>query len=459
MDQSINKQGMRTFAIISVGQLVSILGTGLTNFAIGIWVYQQTRSVTGFGLTLLAIVLPSIIISPLAGALVDRWDRRWTMFLGDSTSALCTLSIALLLYLDNLRVWQLCVIVAASALANVFHGLALSSSISLIIPASQLARASGIMQIGPAIAQIASPLLAGLMLAVMPVYWVLMTDLATFLFALITLMMVRIPRPPVSAEGGSARGSLAKEARYGWIYIKARPGLLWLLALFAIDNFILAMSNVTLTPMLLGLAPIEIVGTIASVASLGMLAGSILLSVWGGPARRVYGALGFGIVLGLCLIGMGIRPSALLIAIAGFGFVFCMPIIDGCNQAIWLSKTPPDIQGRVQAMRMMVGWSAAPLAYLIAGPLVDRLFEPLLAQEGPLAGSVGRVIGVGAGRGIGFLLILLGAGAVLTSIAGYLSPRLRMVEDELPDAIPAPPPDVEREEADGVIADKSAASA
>jgi MFS transporter, DHA3 family, macrolide efflux protein len=226
MVQSTDKQALRTFIIISIGQSISVLGSGLTNFAIGIWVYQQTKSVTYFGLTLLTIVLPIVLISPVAGALVDRWDRRWTMLLADSTSALCTLSIALLLYLDSLKVWQICVIIAVSAIAGLFHGLALSSSLSLIMPASQLARASGMMEIGPAIAQIASPVLAGLMLAVMPVYWVLMADFATFLFALSTLMMARIPRPFVSVEGDAAKGSLVKEAGYGWTYIKARPGML-----------------------------------------------------------------------------------------------------------------------------------------------------------------------------------------------------------------------------------------
>src|SRR5690242_1299026 len=100
MGQSADKQGLRAFIIVSSGQIISVLGTGLSSFAIGIWVYQHTKLVTDFGLILLAISLPSILISPVAGALVDRWDRRWTMILGDSASALCTISIALLLYLD-----------------------------------------------------------------------------------------------------------------------------------------------------------------------------------------------------------------------------------------------------------------------------------------------------------------------------------------------------------------------
>ncbi len=456
MDQKADNRKLRTFIIIGIGQLVSILGTGLTNFAIGIWVYQSTRSVTKFALTILAVSIPSILISPFAGALVDRWDRRRTMILGDSVAGFCSLAIALLLYFESLQVWHVCLIIAVAAAAGVLHSLAYTASIPLLVSKEQLSRVSGIMQIGPALAQIASPLAAGMMLAFMPVYWVMVVDFATFLFAVSTLLIVHIPRPAATVEGESAKGSLWSEAAFGWAYIKARPGLIWLLVFFAVINFNMGMSNVVLTPMLLGMASIEVVGRIASIASLGLLVGSIALSIWGGPRRRIQGVLGFTVMLGLCLILMGLRPSVALIAIAGFGFVFTVPIIDGCNQAIWLSKTPLDVQGRVLSIRMMVVWSASPLAYLIAGPLTDKIFEPLLAINGPLAGSVGKIIGVGEGRGMGLLLIILGIFTLLSTAAGYMNSRLRYLEDDLLDAIPEV---VAQGGEESVVADKTAATA
>jgi hypothetical protein len=161
-----------------------------------------------------------------------------------------------------------------------------------------------------------------------------------------------------------------------------------------------------------------------------MLVGSVALSVWGGPRRRIRGVLGFAAVFGLCLILMGMRPSIPLIAAASFGLLFTAPIILGCNRAIWLSQTPPNMQGRVGSIRMMIEWSATPLAYLIAGPLADKIFEPLLAAGGPLAGSLGKFMGVGPGRGIGLMVMTLGALVLLLTTAGCMNSQLRNVETE-----------------------------
>jgi MFS family permease len=420
----------RVFIIICIGQSVSILGSGLTGFAIGIWVYQKTGSVTNFALTIMAVSIPSIVISPLAGAFVDRWDRRRTMILGDAVAGMCSLAIGLLLYIERLQIWSVCLIVAVAAAAGVIQNLAFTASVPSLVPREQLGRASGMMEIGPAIAGIASPLLAGVLLASTSIYWVLVIDFATFLFAILTTAIVRIPKPAASAEGESAKGPLLNEAAAGWAYIKTRPGLVRLLCFFAIFNFILSASDVVLTPMWFGMASIEVVGRMVSIASCGMLAGSITLSVWGGPNRRIRGALGFAAIFGLCLILMGLRPSIPLIAVASFGLLFTVPIIFGCSQAIWLSQIPPDMQGRVGSIRMMIRWSATPLAYLIAGPLADKIFEPLLAVNGPLAGSLGKFIGAGPGRGIGLLVMAFGSLVLLLTMAGYMDSRLWNVEAE-----------------------------
>ncbi len=124
---------------------------------------------------------------------------------------------------------------------------------------------------------------------------------------------------------------------------------------------------------------------------------------------------------------MGLRPSAMIIAIGAFGAHFCLPIFNGCNQAIWQSTVPPDVQGRVFATRQMIARIATPIAYLSAGPLADSVFGPLLVDGGALAGSLGQIVGVGAGRGIGLLFMLMGILAVLVSVIGYASPRIRAV--------------------------------
>ena len=148
-----------------------------------------------------------------------------------------------------------------------------------------------------------------------------------------------------------------------------------------------------------------------------------------------------------------------MIAIAGFGLFITFPIINGSSQAIWQSKVDPDVQGRVFAVRRMIAWSTTPLAYLVAGPLVDRIFRPLLLEGGALAESVGQVIGVGPSRGTGFLFIVVGTVTIAVSALGYLTPRVRNVEDELPDVvIPDKAEDQVEEEAGESIAQKAATS-
>lgn len=437
MDDTKARHESRAFLTILIGQLVSIVGTGLTNFAIGVWVFQRTGSVTKFATTMLAITLPSILIAPIAGALVDRWNHRLTMILADSASALCSAVLALLLYMNILQLWMAIVVIAIAAMVSVLHGLAYAASVPLLIPQKHLSRAVGAMQIGPAIAQVLSPALAGFLLSVVALQSVIMVDAASFVIAVVTLLLVHVPDSQASHEGQTGKGSLFKEALAGWSYIRVRGGLLWLLFFFTVSNFVMAMSNVVLTPMLLSLSSVRVVGTIASAASLGMLTGSILLSVWGGPRKRIYGVLIFNLLFSLFMMMLGVRPDPWLIGIAGFGFVFCVPIVDGCSQTIWLSKTPPDLQGRVLSVKQMVGWSVAPIAFLMAGPITDRVFEPAMSAHGALAGSIGTVIGTGKGRGMALVILLLGLSSLLVTLASLASRRVRSLEENLPDALPS----------------------
>jgi DHA3 family macrolide efflux protein-like MFS transporter len=431
---------LRTFNTIWAGQVISALGSGLTGFGLGVWVYEHTGSVTQFAVTILATALPSLVVAPLAGAFVDRHDRRTLMITADVGAGLCTMLLALLFITGQLRLWNICAIMAVVSILNVLRNLAFSTLITLLVPKESFGKANGRVQLGPAAAQIASPLLAGALLGVVGLPGLLLIDFTTFTFALGTLLAAHVPRPVPGPRREGGLKALAREAAYGWSYIAERPGLMRLLAFFAVFNFNVAFSVVLFTPLLLSITSVGVVGVVASVAGSGLLLGSILMSFWGGPKRRVHGILGFGLVVALGMMAAGAGPSVPLIAAANFAILFSAPIVNGCSQALWQSKTAPDVQGRVFAVRMMVAWSTTPLAYLVAGPLSDKVLGPMLVPGGALAGSVGRVIGVGAGRGIGLLLLGAGAAAVVVVACGFLSPRLRLLEDELPDTVVAPPP-------------------
>jgi DHA3 family macrolide efflux protein-like MFS transporter len=324
---------------------------------------------------------------------------------------------------------------ALSSTFSAFQWPAYSAATTLLVSREHLGRASGMVQLSEAVAQIASPSLAAVLMGVVQVQGVMLIDFITFLFAVLTLTFVRVPRPEATAEGQAGEGSLLREAAYGWHYITARPGLLGLLLFFAATNFTSGIVQVLFTPLVLSFTTAVALGTILSIGGSGFLIGSLVMSAWGGPKARVMGIYLFELLQASMLFAAGFPPRVAILAVAAFGYFFGVPIVNGCSQAIWQTKTAPDVQGRVFAVRRMIAWSSLPLAYLAAGPLADRVFEPLLAEGGSLASSVGRIIGTGEGRGIGLLYILLGFVSLSATVVAFLHLRLRQVERELPDVV------------------------
>lgn len=428
-------RSMKVFGIIWSGQLVSTIGSGLTGFALGVWIYVQTGSIVLFALNILAFTLPGVLLSPLAGVIVDRWDRRRVMILSDSGAGLSTLFVALMLASGQLEVWHVYLATAFSSAFSSLQWPAYSAATTMLVPKEQLGRAAGMVQIGQAISQLLSPALAGALFVVTGLWSIILIDFATFAFAVLTLLFVRIPSPKSSTEDKAGKLPLREELTYGWRYIRARSGLMGLLIYFAGINFFLGMIGPLITPMMLDLTTPDEMGRAISIAGVGMLIGTLVMSAWGGPKRRVIGVVGFGALSGLAFSLVGLRPSIPLITVAGFGFFFVLPILNGSSQALWQSKVPPDVQGRVFAVRRMIAQSMSPLAIIIAAPLAENVFDPLMAEGGPLASSIGQIIGVGPGRGTGLLFILLGMLVVVISALAYAHPRIRLVEDELPDII------------------------
>ncbi|MCH7585445.1 MAG: MFS transporter [Acidobacteria bacterium] len=425
--------GMRTFFIVWSGQLVSVVGTMLTGFGLQIWVYQETGSVTALAGIALAFTLPAIVISPFAGALVDRWDRRKVMLYADLASGLSTLIIALLFITNGLALWHIYLLIGVGNVGNSFQSPAWMATIPLIVPKAQLGRANGLVQLNEGVGIVAAPAIAGVLLLTTGLGGVLIVDFATFLVAVSTLAVVRFPRPKAHAE--TSTGSIRGDAMAGWHWVRERKGLFGLLWVYAGVNFTLSFGNVLIFPLILAFASEGAAGSVLSVAGFGMIGGSVLVSAWGGPKRRVRGTMMAIFVAGLGVALAGLRPSVIVVGIAAFIMMSAVPVANAASQVLWQSKVPPAVQGRVFAIRRMISQGISPLAILLAGPLADKVFEPLLAEGGRLAGSVGSVIGTGPGRGIGLMYIVTGLLTALLGIIGYSLPRVRHLETELPDYI------------------------
>ncbi|HEX4961615.1 MAG TPA: MFS transporter [Thermoanaerobaculia bacterium] len=427
--------GMKTFLVIWLGQLVSAVGSNLGGFALGVWVYEQTKSATRFALVSFVGTVTILLLSPLAGTLADRWDRRRLIFLADLGSALTTMAIAFLFYSGRMQLWMVYPFVLLMVTFLAFQGPALFASIPLLVGESQLARASGMTQTSRAVAQILGPLAAGVLIARIGYSGVAFIDCVTYFVAVAAVLAVRIPSPP-RLEQDAGRPSVLADLSFGWRYLRARRGLLALLALFAVTNLCMGMVQVLLGPLILSFATPVDLGTVDSVAAVGVLLGGLGVAIWGIPRHRVLGVLGVLAIQSVILFLGGARPSIPLIAIASFAFMLTVPVAMAANQTILQSKIAPAVQGRVLAVSTMVSAGSLPLAVLAAGPLADRVFGPLLLPGGALAATaVGRLLGTGPGRGVGLMFLCLGAAALIAVGIAALNPRLRNLEREIPDAL------------------------
>ncbi|MBN2500089.1 MAG: MFS transporter [Anaerolineales bacterium] len=419
-----------TFLILWFGQSISTIGSGLTSFALGLWIYAQTGSVTQFALIALSSILPRLLLSPIAGVLVDRWDRRRTLILSDTGAGLCTFLLAVLFINGSIAPWHVYILAALSAAFGTIQWPAYTATIPLLVSEENLGRANGLQQFSQAAMEIFAPMLAGVLLLNFQVGGVILVDFGTFLFAVGTLLFIRLPQPPQAETAEHPKPQLLKDAAAGWQYIRADRGLLSLLIFAAVVNFIWGMVGAIITPMILSFTDARTLGIILTVAGLGMLTGSLVMSAWGGPKRRIWGVLGFELLSGVCFILVGLKPLVWLVMLAAFTAHLTIAIVSGSNQAIWQVRIPLELQGRAFATQQMVARSLTPLAYLAAGPLADRVFEPLLAEGGALAGSLGQVFGTGPGRGIGLLFACMGIAKLTVVLFGMVNKTVRTVEDE-----------------------------
>jgi DHA3 family macrolide efflux protein-like MFS transporter len=345
-----------------------------------------------------------------------------------------------LLWHDRLQVWHVYVGVFFNGLVGTFMWPAFIAAITMLVQRKDFGRINGVLQTGEAVTTIAAPAVAGFLMFAIGITKILIVDLVTFLFAACVLLLVKVPRPEQSKEGVRAKGSIWKEAAFGWTFIRERPGLLRLLLYFAVFNLMASMGGVAVLPMVLAFSNEAGVGTVLSLVGVGMLLGGLLMTATGGPKRRIYGVLGGWAMFSVCFIIVGIRPNLWLVGAGVLLWYIAIPVINASSQTIWQSKTPQDVQGRVFAVRRMIAQFTVPIGDFSAGPLADKVFNPALMPGGALAGTAGRVIGVGPGRGIGMMLITLAIFPALTALAGFLNRRVRNVESELPDIEDNPEP-------------------
>lgn len=429
--------GMRGFLVVWLGQLVSLLGTAMTTFGLTIWAFTETGRATELAIVGVFYTVPLLLMSPLAGVIVDRYNRKLIMMLSDVASGLATIAILGLFVAGRLEIWHLYVSAAVQGTFQATQWPAYSAAISLMIPKEHYTRANSLMGLAGPASQIVAPLLAGALLGIVGLGGILTIDIVTFLFAVGTLAFIAIPEP----ENKTApEGSIWQDMLFGFRYIWQRPPLLLLQTVFMTGNFFYSMAFVLLAPLILLRTDNNelLFGALQTVGAVGAVLGGIFLGIWGGFQRRVYGVLlGWGISLvSLILIsldggstfwaGMPVWAAGMFIG------AFTIPLINSSNQAIWQAKVPPEMQGRVFSIRSMIAMAVVPLS-AIAGPLADQVMEPAMQSDTILAALFGGLVGTGPGAGMALILMGCGVVGILLAAGGYLLHPVREVEILLPD--------------------------
>ncbi|MFF5242816.1 amino acid adenylation domain-containing protein [Streptosporangium sp. NPDC000095] len=422
---------LRRFLVVAGFQLVSMVGTAVTDFAIPVWIYLTTGSLVDFALFVALSIMPGVVIAPLAGAIVDRSSRRSMMILGNCMAGGTQLVLGALFWTGTLEIWHIYPLTACLSIALIFQRLGFTTALPQLVPKEYMGHAAGVVQMVIGTAQFAAPLLAVALLSGIGLGGILVVDVASFLLVLGALLLIRFP----DTMAHSPREPLSKEIAQGLRMSIGNRHLRAAMIYFASLNVMLAALLLSITPLVLSFSTLTVAGQISFVGGLGGALGGMVIALWGGPKRRrMRGVMLATLGLSVFAVITGLRPSAWVVGIGAFGLWGCLSIVNGTFLTIIHTKVPQRFHGRVQSLNQMVSWSTLPIGMAVVAPLGERLLNPLLVPGGALAPTVGSVIGVGPGRGVALMYIVLGLGIAVHVLISMRTRVLSTFDDEMPDA-------------------------
>lgn len=431
-----NLSGKQKFKIIWFGESISLLGTAMTRFALLIWVYGEYGNATSLALLGFFSILPFVLFSPIAGTIIDQFDRKKIMILSDTGAGLMSIILLILYLSNNLAIYHLFILQACAGIFESFQLPAYLASITMLISKKEYARASGMRSFSSSLSKVAAPMIAGFMLVKIGLKGVILFDIVTFCIAVALLLLVSVPNPDFKSKSIEGK-KIWKEWLVGFRYIWERSGLFKLLVVMLSINLFAALTYFSILPALIlarsGSNKL-ILASVESALGIGGVVGSLVVSIWGGPRKKINSIL-FGaaasFLLGDLLFAIG--TTKYIWIIAAFSSSFFIPIIMGAEYSIWQSKVEPALQGRVFSIKGMLQQITMPVGYLLAGPLADFLFEPAMAADGKLTQIFGGLVGTGKGSGMALMFFFTCLIGLAISAGGYLVKDIRDIEEDIPD--------------------------
>jgi len=417
-------KGLKGFSIMSIAETLSLVGSAMTQFGIGIWIWKTTGNATPFSINSTLFFIPNMLFTPIAGALVDRWPKKRALILPDIASGIITI-ITLILYKANYL--TLSFIYAASFISGIFNTFqwpAYSVTISIMLKKEEYGKANGLFSLTDTAPMIIAPIVAGAILPVIGLAGIMTIDILTFILAIAAVLWVYIP--DVRNEVAE-KTSLFKDAIFGFSYIARIKPLLYLLVYFLSANFFAGFYTTLMSPMILAKTNNNslVLGMVQSALGIGGTGGGLIMAAWGGTKKKIYTVIGGGMLFGFGIALMGLSNFLTLYLIAGFTIGVSAIIANSANQAIWQAKVPPELQGRVFSARRVISESISVIPMATSGPIVDKILTPIF-ERSP---RISSIFGQGKGGAISIMSFVAGIMIILVSIVAFLSPQIMNVED------------------------------
>ena len=421
---------MKNFYKLWLGELISNIGSGMTAFALSVYVYEKTGSVSYISLITLLSFMPSIILSPIGGLLADRYDRRLLMIIGDLFSGL-----GLIYILWNIQAGE-------KSIVPIFLGITFSSiftsllepsyraTLTDILDEENYAKASGLIQAAGSAKYLISPVIAGMILSVADIRVILLLDILTFIT---TCLMIFLVRKSMNSEMQNYKKDSFKGLLEGLFIIKENRGVYSLVIIMFFVCFFMGFIQILIRPMILALSSVKTAGMMESLCAVGLLIGSLWIGIAG--IKKNYSKI-LAVACFFCGIFMsmtGVNENLAIIGISTFLFFSTLPFMNSCADVLVRVSVPNELQGRVWGLISLITQMGTVTAYIISGVMADYIFEPMFNKNGILVENIGMIIGTGKGRGIGFMLILSGIGMLIMAIVIWKNGEIREVSEKCVD--------------------------
>ena len=421
---------MKNFYKLWLGELISNIGSGMTAFALSVYIYGKTGSVSYVSLITLLSFMPSIILSPIGGLLADRYDRRLLMIIGDLFSGLGLVYILWSIQAGEKSIVPIFVGITFSSIFTSLLEPSYRATLTDILEEENYAKASGLIQAAGSAKYLISPVIAGMILSVADIRVILLLDILTFIT---TCLMIFLVRKSINSEKQNYKKNSFKGLLEGLFIIKENRGVYSLVIIMFFVCFFMGFIQILIRPMILATSSVKTAGMMESLCAVGLLIGSLWIGIAG--IKKNYSKI-LAVACFFCGIFMsmtGVNKNLAIIGISTFLFFSTLPFMNSCADVLVRVSVPNELQGRVWGLISLITQMGTVAAYIISGVMADYVFEPMFNKNGLLVKNIGMIIGTGKGRGIGFMLILSGMGMLIMAIVIWKNREIREVSEKCVD--------------------------